>query len=77
MEKSVDSINPSYYNNGTVSCIDAMQSAFGPEAVVDFCKLNAFKYVWRAGEKAGNSEAQDLEKARWYLGKAVELIKEL
>lgn len=70
--------HPSHYKKeGGIECIEAMQSAFGPEAVVDFCKLNAFKYVWRAGAKAGNSEAQDLEKARWYLGKAVELIKVL
>ena len=75
MEEQVN--HPSHYNkSGDIECIDAMQAAFGPEAVIDFCKLNAFKYIWRAGSKVGNSEAQDLEKARWYLAKAVELIGE-
>eukprot|EP01047_Picozoa_sp_COSAG01_P068689 COSAG01_NODE_9986_length_2283_cov_1.360348_1_plen_56_part_00 len=26
-------------------------SAFGEEAVHDYCRLNAFKYVWRVKEK--------------------------
>lgn len=70
-----DQVNhPSHYNNGGIECIDAMVSAFGEESVTEFCKLNAFKYIWRAGSKAGNSETQDLRKAIWYLNKAVELI---
>lgn len=48
--------HPSHYNRGEIECIDAMESAFGASAVADFCKINAFKYIWRAGEKAGNSE---------------------
>lgn len=66
--------HPSHYNRGDIECIDAMESAFGPSAVADFCKINAFKYIWRAGEKAGNSEVQDIEKSIWYLHKAKELI---
>lgn len=66
--------HPSHYNRGEIECIDAMESAFGASAVADFCKINAFKYIWRAGEKAGNSEVQDIEKAVWYLNKAKELI---
>lgn len=34
-----------------------------------FCLGNALKYVFRAGHKDGSSEAQDLKKASWYLGR--------
>ena len=42
---------PSHYTQGSVECIDAMVSAFGEDVVKDFCRLNAFKYVWRAKHK--------------------------
>lgn len=32
---------------------------------MDFCKLNAFKYIWRSNHK--NKETQDMEKAKRYL----------
>ena len=55
-------------------CIDAMEAAFGRREVIIFSKLNAFKYIWRAELK--NNELQDLEKAAWYLNKAIELLRE-
>ncbi len=58
--------SPSHYNSGDIECIDAMRSAFHPSEVAAFCKLNAFKYIWRAGKKG--SEFEDLEKALVYLG---------
>jgi len=36
---------------------------------------NAMKYIWRADEK-GNV-LQDLEKARWYINREIELRKKL
>ena len=48
-----------------------MTSAFGIVATQDFCKLNAFKYIWRS-ELKGN-ENQDIKKAIWYLNKFLEL----
>ena len=30
-----------------------MVETFGKEATQNFCLLNAFKYIWRAGEKNG------------------------
>jgi len=56
---------PSHYNQGDIECIDAMVAAFGTEAVKSYCRVNAFKYLWRSLEK-GNPEA-DLKKAIWYL----------
>lgn len=66
-----DKVNhPSHYNQGGIECIDAMVSAFGKEAVGNFCICNAFKYVWRAKQKNG---VEDLDKAIWYLNKVKEL----
>lgn len=68
--------HPTHYQSYTpnnIECIDAMLAAFGNEAVADFCKLNAFKYIWRASSKGGN---QDMSKAIWYLNKYLELNKE-
>lgn len=41
---------------------------------MSFCRGNAMKYIWRAGDK-GN-EVQDLEKAIWYLQREIGLIRQ-
>lgn len=67
--------NPAHYTAGGIDCIDAMQAAFGKNEVMSFCKLNAFKYIWRAGKKnvACDSALQDAQKAHWYLEKYISL----
>ena len=62
--------HPMHYNQGNVECIDAMQSAFGTPAVMNFCICNAFKYLWRSKNKGG---MEDINKAMWYLNKYLEL----
>lgn len=62
---------PAHYTSGGIECIDAMQAAFGAEAVKDFCLCNAFKYLWRHRSKNG---VEDLKKCRWYLNR---LIREM
>ena len=62
--------HPSHYTQGKVQCIEAMESAFGKEAVATWAKLNAFKYIWRAEHKNG---MEDIDKAIWYLNKFKEL----
>ena len=59
----------SYIKDG-IDCITAMQHAFGIEATATFCKLNSFKYLWRASSKGGN---ESISKAQWYLNKYLEL----
>ena len=56
---------PSHYTQGDVECIDAMVSAFGEEAVKDYCRINAFKYVWRI--KSKDSVESNTLKAIWFL----------
>ena len=69
-----DPVNhPAHYTSGGIECIDAMQAAFGVEAVKDFCLCNAFKYLWRHRNKNG---VEDLKKARWYLNRLIEEVEE-
>ena len=63
---------PAHYTDSSIECIDAMQAAMGEEAVYDFCKCNAFKYLWRADAKHP-SPVEDLQKARWYIDKALDM----
>lgn len=62
--------HPAHYNQGKYECIDVMLETFGVEATQNFCLLNAFKYIWRTGEKNG---VEDIKKAKWYLEKYIEL----
>lgn len=60
-----DPINPSHYQGKEV--FNQMVALFGVEEVKVFCRLNAFKYLSRAGKKEGNPIDQDVAKALWYL----------
>lgn len=62
--------HPTHYNQGKYECIEVMAETFGKEATRHFCLLNSFKYIWRTGEKNG---VEDIEKAKWYLDKYIEL----
>ena len=67
-----DPVNPDHYKNQTsLECIEAMEIAFGRDAVIDFCRCNAWKYIWRWKNKNGKV---DLDKADWYLTKAYDML---
>lgn len=67
-----DNINPDHYKSSTsLECIEAMEMAFGKAVVIDFCICNAWKYIWRWKHKNG---LEDLEKAKWYVDKADDLL---
>lgn len=75
-EQIDDPVNhPSHYTNGSIECIDAMESAFGKRELLTYCKIAAFKYIWRCENKG--HELQDLEKATWYLNKAVDILEDM
>lgn len=72
-ESKADEVKePEHYKTHEFECIDEMIIAFGKEAVITFCVLNAWKYRYRAGSK-GNAET-DLKKSDEYLRFAYELI---
>lgn len=56
----------------SIDCFKAMEEAFGIDAVMTFCKLNAFKYIWR---EAFKGHELDLIKAKEYIDKYLELLK--
>ena len=65
METGKEYVNhPDHYKQGKLECFDVMVDVFGADAVMDFCILNAFKYIWRHKSKDGE---RDLRKAKWYL----------
>lgn len=72
MKKSVDMVNhpPHYERDGAMECIDEMVLVFGVDATMTFCKLNAWKYRYRAMDKNG---IEDIKKSDWYLKKYKEL----
>lgn len=51
-------------------CFDMMVELYGLNEAMSFCKLNAFKYLYRCNQKAGDD---DLSKALTYLQKYFEL----
>ena len=67
-----------YYKNADgKECIDVMEEVFGISQLISFCKIHAFKYRWRAGNKPGNSKEKDLAKADWYETKVLQLENKL
>lgn len=66
---------PGHYTYGRYECIDIIEDiladASGPEA---FLIGNAIKYLWRFRHKNGT---EDLEKARWYLDRAITRRREM
>ena len=67
-----DSINPDYYNNGDVTCIDALKAATVNKSPFEaVCVSNVIKYLWRYESKGG---LEDVQKAAWYINR---LIKEI
>lgn len=67
-----DPIRPKHYaqHPSGVKCID----------VIEWMPLNigtAVKYLWRAGQKPGEAETQDLEKAVWYVERELDRMDRL
>ena len=56
--------HPSHYTGhpSGVECIQITEH-------MNFCRGNAVKYIWRAGEKG--DEVEDLKKARWYIDREI------
>lgn len=70
---AADNVNhPAHYTQGNIECIDAMQSAFGAAELAVYCKIAAFKYLWRSEHKNG---VEDIKKALWYTTKYIELME--
>ena len=64
-----DMVNhPQHYTNGSVECIEAIESSMSAEEFKGYLKGNCIKYVWRYRDKGGK---EDLQKAQWYLDRLI------
>lgn len=59
--------HPTHYNAHDKECIVEMLILFGLDNFITFCTMNAWKYRYRAGNKANNSADQDNAKADRYI----------
>lgn len=73
-EENKEMVNhPDHYNlPGRDECIDEMIQVFGTDKTLEFCMLNAYKYMYRHQQKNG---LEDIKKADWYIKKYMELCK--
>lgn len=77
MKKENDKNNvdhPSHYNNGTIECVDAIESALTPEEFRGWLKGSIIKYIWRLNHKS--VPLQDCQKALWYGNKLEKNLKD-
>lgn len=66
-----DAVNhPSHYTFGKIETIDVIEDWELP-----YHLGNAVKYISRAGRKDPSKKLEDLEKARWYLNRYIELLE--
>ncbi len=61
--------NPSHYQNGSIQVWD-----FIADQNVDYFTGNVIKYICRAGKKEGESELDDLLKAKAYIEKKLDIF---
>ena len=76
MSENKEMVNhPAHYKrDGAMECIDEMLLLFGKKEVMSFCKLNAWKYRYRAMDKNGQ---EDINKSDYYIKKYKELKDEM
>jgi hypothetical protein len=66
-----DPVNsPSHYRLGGIEVIEAIEAW-----QLDYHRGNVVKYVARAGKKDPTKEREDLEKAAFYLNRAINRLK--
>lgn len=70
--EQADTVNHPFHYTGNIECINAMEQQFGKDAILNFCLLNSFKYLWRCRKKH-SSPIEDIKKSIWYLNKYIEI----
>jgi hypothetical protein len=66
----VSPLNPAHYRDGKIEVIEYIE-----DKNLGFNLGNAVKYISRAGKKDSSKTIEDLEKARWYLDREIENLK--
>lgn len=65
--------HPAHYTHGSIECIDAIESALGPDGFIAWLRGTVIKYQWRLGHK--DRPSQDAAKAEWYSRRLTEALK--
>jgi len=67
-----DNVNhPPHYSDGKIEVIDFIE-----DKKLGFHLGNAVKYIARAGKKDPEKTVEDLEKAKWYLIRHIQKLKD-
>lgn len=69
--KQTDNVShPSHYTGhpSGIECIQVTEH-------LSFCRGNAIKYLWRAGQKDRAKEIEDMKKAIWYIEREISLLE--
>ena len=75
MTEQFDPVNkPPHYNMGEIECIDYIKQVLGVDGFIAYCHGNMIKYQHRYRYK--NKPVEDMDKARWYLEKMIETLRE-
>lgn len=67
MEDNINHPKHYTYKNG-IECIQITE-------LFNFCRGNAIKYIFRAGEKDPSKEIEDLKKAVWYIEREIQRLE--
>ena len=71
----MDEINkPNHYTQGTVECLDALDSMLEESSRIDFYRSQIVKYMWRLRDKG--DPLKDAKKAQFYLGRLIEKLEQ-
>jgi len=62
--------HPSHYNQGRFEVIEVIE-----DQKLGFHLGNAIKYICRAGKKNPEKTVEDLQKAKWYIERQIEILK--
>lgn len=64
--------HPAHYTQGSVECIDAIESALSHDQFVGFLRGQILKYTWRMGLKGDSTE--DAKKVQWYNNRLIKTL---
>ena len=64
-----DAINPDHYKSGDMECIDSIKASMTEESYRGYLKGSVQKNLWRYEDKHPKRQAEDLEKAEWFLNR--------
>ena len=63
---------PKHYAQGSVECLDAIDSMLEDSSRIDFYRTQIVKYMWRLRDKG--SPLKDAKKAQFYLDQLIQKL---